>query len=891
MASYHFTIKTDLKPDGTAVSASVHAEYVNREGKYTKIDQVREAQKVAQTDPQSHAQYINREAAFKIQGGCIHKEHHLPQWAEGSAQKFFEMADIYEHPRNTRYREIEFALPVELTLDQQNEIVIEFIQNHLGNDFYWALAIHDKEAAMGDGKRNPHCHLMFSERKIDEIERKSERDPETFFKGYNRYNPEKGGCRKDEKWNGPNRPQYTIEMRKDFALIQNKILDKYGFDVTVDHRSLPAQREEAEANGDHFLAQILNRAPERSIGPQSASQLNHPKVIELKQYRQLKREHQQLLAATKVLERSILKDETNESVETTLNQADITLSEIKKDHENASELQKLSQAIVDASKELAVVKNLIIWDGEALAMARRIYMTKEEIQVENEIKTINIDLQLLKRADRQLRETTIDKLDKIDTIQYEKNRSIVDRQLPRATKKAASLAAKLKEMNTRFSTQDYKIKLAKEQQKILRENQPAKDMAEDLQRKLDSLVTQTRAILRGEIEEKVHHIDAQMDKLLVAPLAEKATLAEKRITLSEEKERFYAKPKPTGFYLPDRIEWNTELKGLQEREALLNTREAEINARIDAIRRSVPEESQQQTSIKTPAAAIIADIRLTAKEVQDILAPELRSLKTELAHIEARIKGIEPRVISQARAQTMAQDIYTKGGFKRARAEEAEIKKEVRRIDSALEERNKTFAQFNQMQKPNWLGGKEDYRNMQEKLATMDQAIAERQVALAERTTNVGFQIRQLERDCTTVAGQAQIDRIAKGILGKNQPIARQYSDLIQKRTWVGKEITHLSKLKTAVDKQVKQDVSEAARSNKPEPQYKTRGSGAGGGGHSSANNLADLAKTIASAIGGDSKAVALVVRFVGHNEVDLSAMTDDQREEAIKKMQIERLE
>ena len=38
MASYHFTIKVDQKPDKTAISAATHADYINRDGSFQNID-------------------------------------------------------------------------------------------------------------------------------------------------------------------------------------------------------------------------------------------------------------------------------------------------------------------------------------------------------------------------------------------------------------------------------------------------------------------------------------------------------------------------------------------------------------------------------------------------------------------------------------------------------------------------------------------------------------------------------------------------------------------------------------------------------------------------------------------------------------------------------------
>ena len=42
MACYHFTMKLDRKPDKTPVGASVHLDYINRDGKFKDIDLKRE---------------------------------------------------------------------------------------------------------------------------------------------------------------------------------------------------------------------------------------------------------------------------------------------------------------------------------------------------------------------------------------------------------------------------------------------------------------------------------------------------------------------------------------------------------------------------------------------------------------------------------------------------------------------------------------------------------------------------------------------------------------------------------------------------------------------------------------------------------------------------------
>lgn len=216
----------------------------------------------------SHVQYINRETRFKQRGGCIKTGSHLPAWADGSAKKFFYAADKYEGKERERYKEIVFALPNELTLEQQEEILNTFLQKHL-SDYYYTWAIHDKIGSMSNGEHHTHVHIMFSTRKIDAYEKAVGRDAQLFFKraSPDAAHPENGGCPKDDKWNGKNRIRFLLQLREDAAKIQNEILEKYGHNARVDHRSLKARRQEALANGNTFLAEILNRVPEAAVGP------------------------------------------------------------------------------------------------------------------------------------------------------------------------------------------------------------------------------------------------------------------------------------------------------------------------------------------------------------------------------------------------------------------------------------------------------------------------------------------------------------------------------------------------------------------------------------------------------------------------------------------------
>ena len=78
---------------------------------------------------------------------------------------------------------------------------------------------------MSDGQHHPHVHIMFSERFIDDVKKIKERPAKYFF---------------------------SYPARKNI--------------IRVAHRTLKAQKEAADKNGDTFLAWLFNRIPEECIG-------------------------------------------------------------------------------------------------------------------------------------------------------------------------------------------------------------------------------------------------------------------------------------------------------------------------------------------------------------------------------------------------------------------------------------------------------------------------------------------------------------------------------------------------------------------------------------------------------------------------------------------------
>ena len=276
-------------------------------------------QHIEKTNAQSHLEYINRERAYENRGACIFHSHHLPKWAKNDPKKFFQAADIYEGDGHRRYVEIEFALPNELkTVEQYRQIIDAFIIKHL-SDHYYAYAIHDK-IGMLSGQRHPHVHIMFSERLIDDVEKIKERSAHAFFLYPARKKKDgslpsfeekfKRGAPKDRKWCNH---QYVTELRADFAKIQNAVLEQNGFSIRVDHRSLKAQKEEAEHKDDSSLARLFSRVPEKYIGIISCQDYEEPRLERLKIFRGLRERHFDLVmkldASTKEADELEVKDD------------------------------------------------------------------------------------------------------------------------------------------------------------------------------------------------------------------------------------------------------------------------------------------------------------------------------------------------------------------------------------------------------------------------------------------------------------------------------------------------------------------------------------------------------------------------------------------------------
>lgn len=202
MASYHLSVKVGAKG-----KAAAHAEYIEREGEY----KLKHQEKLEATE---HG--------------------NMPEWAQDDPNLFWRCADEFERKNGSTYREIEIALPRELTPQQRKDLVQVFVEQELGEQHAYTWAIHTPKASI-EGGEQPHAHIMYSERIQDGIER----GPDQFFKRYNSKQPERGGCQKSNTTkSAEQRKTELVELRERFADLQNVFLEEYGHADRVDHRSL-----------------------------------------------------------------------------------------------------------------------------------------------------------------------------------------------------------------------------------------------------------------------------------------------------------------------------------------------------------------------------------------------------------------------------------------------------------------------------------------------------------------------------------------------------------------------------------------------------------------------------------------------------------------------------
>ena len=469
----------------------------------------------------SHLQYINREAAHEMRGGCVATGHQMPRWAEDSPLKFFHAADRYERANGERYKEIIFALPNELNLEQQKEILDTFLAKHLA-DHYYAWAIHEKVGTLSSGERQPHVHIMFSTREIDAQERQQERTPEKFFQRANKKYPDKGGCAKAEKWVGRKRKDYLLHIREDFAKIQNAVLEKYGVPVRVDHRTLKAQQEDALRRGDHVLAELLDRIPETDFAVSLDDILKkNARVERFQRLRALNDRHRHLVSAKNLTADRVRQIKAEELFENLLDEYSDLQDHLPED---------VRKDLEDVHRDLLATATTVLWGDAAQEQARLSFMEEETRTLWHDMKEARaqlLDLRALAASIQTAEKTVTD-----EEHSAEKLLPALEERITTARKKYQRLAKKLQPEMRKLSARGTVRNIELRVNQLLFENELAKKRFEKRLRDFAEMVKTAKSNLHTDEDAQTLSLADVVRILSEAKRYTDAVIVEKRKELA-----------------------------------------------------------------------------------------------------------------------------------------------------------------------------------------------------------------------------------------------------------------------------------------------------------------------------------------------------------------------
>ena len=211
------------------------------------------------------ALYVLREGKYArgrddlVVSGCGN----LPAWCDGDPVRLFAAADRYERANGRLYVEAEGALPVELDLEQQDDLVRAFMAEFApGLPFVYGM---HAGRPTEEKPRNRHFHGLVNERVNDGVLR----DERQWFRRANRRNPAAGGAPKDRSLKGHG---WVDETRNLWERLANEALEQAGRPERVTAQSHRDRIARAEADGDHETAECLRlHPPGVHVGPTASA--------------------------------------------------------------------------------------------------------------------------------------------------------------------------------------------------------------------------------------------------------------------------------------------------------------------------------------------------------------------------------------------------------------------------------------------------------------------------------------------------------------------------------------------------------------------------------------------------------------------------------------------
>ncbi len=177
-------------------------------------------------DEQAEEQKFYRARSERIVFTDIMAPKNAPEWAH-DRNTLWNQAERAEKRKDAQLaREIEIALPHELTDQQREWLVKDFAREAFVRRGYAVdIAIHAPDKTSDD--RNHHAHLMVTTRRLEASGFANSKESDT-----------ERAARREE---GRTAKQDLAELREQWAVLANRHLERHGHAARIDHRSLSEQ--------------------------------------------------------------------------------------------------------------------------------------------------------------------------------------------------------------------------------------------------------------------------------------------------------------------------------------------------------------------------------------------------------------------------------------------------------------------------------------------------------------------------------------------------------------------------------------------------------------------------------------------------------------------------
>lgn len=206
---------------------------------------------------------------YTRKAGVVHQEimtpENAPGWMRDRSQLWNGVEAAEKRKDSQLAREVEIALPRELSREEQIDLVRGFVKERcVAHGMVADIAIHEPHAS--DGEKQPHAHVMLTMRHIE---------GDGFGKKATEWNPD--FAKKDGKALVADKSP-LVDLRGAWAEHVNQALERANSPERVDHRSLATQRQaalevlhdqarpEPERQAAERRAQDLDREPQPKLG-------------------------------------------------------------------------------------------------------------------------------------------------------------------------------------------------------------------------------------------------------------------------------------------------------------------------------------------------------------------------------------------------------------------------------------------------------------------------------------------------------------------------------------------------------------------------------------------------------------------------------------------------